>query len=374
MELLHDEALAEFRQRARGWLEANAPGGPRPTDDAAARAFDCEWQRRQYEGGWAGVAWPKEYGGQGLSPLRQMIWYEELVRAGAPSMGSFTVALGHAGPTIIARGTPEQQAEYLPRILRGETPWCQGFSEPGSGSDLASLRTRAVIDGDDLVINGSKIWTSFAHLADYQELLVRTDPDAPKHKGISWVIVPMDAPGLTVRRIRTIDGHAHFCECFYDDVRVPLANVVGELNDGWRVAMSTLSFERGMGYLASRLTVINEVDELIELARGRGLLEDSGIAAELALVKAEASAVHALGYDGVSSTARPELVAAVNQVFNGELGKRLDRLATDILGADGLERGRWTTAYLGSFPQTIAGGSKDIQKNILGERVLGLPR
>jgi alkylation response protein AidB-like acyl-CoA dehydrogenase len=231
-----------------------------------------------------------------------------------------------------------------------------------------------VIDGDELMVNGSKIWTSFAHQADYQELLVRTDPDAPKHKGISWVILPMDTPGLTVRRIRTIDGNAHFCECFYDDVRVPLANVVGELNDGWRVAMSTLSFERGMGYLASRLTVINEVDRLVEEARSRGLLGDARIAEQLAFVRAEATAVHALGYDGVTGTSRPELVAAVNQVFNGELGKRIDRLATDILGSDGLESGGWTTGYLSSFPATIAGGTKDIQKNILGERVLGLPR
>jgi alkylation response protein AidB-like acyl-CoA dehydrogenase len=374
MKLVDDKALAEFREEARTWIAENAPTEPRPSDDIEARHFDCAWQNRQYEGGWAGVAWPEEYGGRGLSPLQQMIWYEEMVRAGAPSTGSFTVALGHAGPTIIARGTAEQQAEYLPKILKGETPWCQGFSEPGSGSDLASLRTRGVIDGDELVVNGSKIWTSFAHQADYQELLVRTDPDAPKHKGISWVILPMDTPGLTVRRIRTIDGNAHFCECFYDDVRVPLANVVGELNDGWRVAMSTLSFERGMGYLASRLTVINEVDRLVEEAHSRGLLEDARIAEQLAFVRAEATAVHALGYDGVTGTSRPELVATVNQVFNGELGKRIDRLATDILGSDGLERGAWTTGYLASFPATIAGGTKDIQKNILGERVLGLPR
>jgi alkylation response protein AidB-like acyl-CoA dehydrogenase len=289
-------------------------------------------------------------------------------------MGSFTVALGHAGPTIIGRGTPEQKAAYLPRILRGETPWCQGFSEPGAGSDLASLRTRAVIDGDDLVISGSKIWTSFAHVSDFQELLVRTDPDAPRHKGLSWVIVPMDIDGLTIRRIRTIDGASGFCECFYDDVRVPLTNVVGALNDGWSVAMHTLSIERGMGFLASRLTVAGDVDRLMAEAEARDLLTDSRIASELAAVRAQARAVHALGYDGVSASANTEIVAAVNRVFYGELLQRVGRLAVDILGPDALESNPWSMAYLESLSRTIASGTKEIQKNILAERVLGLPR
>lgn len=374
MDLLKDPEITAFREEARTWLEENAPREERPADDLQAREFDRAWQRLQFEGGWAGVAWPKEYGGSGLSPLQQMIWYEEMVRADAPSMGSFTVALGHAGPTIIARGTEEQQEAYLQRIIGGDTPWCQGFSEPGSGSDLASLRTRATIEGDELVVNGQKIWTSFAHIADFQELLVRTDPDAPKHRGISWVVLDMKTPGLTVRPIRTIDGNAHFCECFYDDVRIPLANVVGGLNNGWQVAMSTLSFERGMGYLQSRLTIITRVDRLIAEARRRNVLTDDRIAWQLAHLRAEATAVHALGYDGVVTKARPELVAAVNQVFNGELDKELYRVALEVLQVDGLERDPWTAGYLGSFPATIAGGSKDIQKNIVGERVLGLPR
>jgi alkylation response protein AidB-like acyl-CoA dehydrogenase len=374
MDLLTDPATTAFREEARTWLEANKPSEARPEDDLESREFDRAWQRTQYEGGWAGVAWPKEFGGRGLSPLQQMIWYEEMVRSGAPSTGCFTVALGHAGPTIIANGTEEHQALYLDRIISGDTPWCQGFSEPGSGSDLASLRTRAEIDGDELVVNGSKIWTSFAHQADFQELLVRTDPDAPKHKGISWVVLDMKTPGLEVRRIKTIDGNAHFCECFYDNVRIPLKNIVGPINEGWRVAMSTLSFERGMGYLQSRLTIINEIDKLIEVARQRKLLDNEKIAFELAYLRAEAVAVHALGYDGVAAMARPELIAGVNQVFNGELSKGIARLAVEIYGSDSLERNDWGQRYLGSFPATIAGGSKDIQKNILGERVLGLPR
>ncbi|MCW2538406.1 MAG: putative acyl-CoA dehydrogenase [Frankiales bacterium] len=374
MDLLTDPTITAFREEARTWLEENKPTEARPHDDQAAREFDRAWQHKQYEGGWAGVAWPEEFGGRGLAPLQQMIWYEEMVRAGAPSTGSFTVALGHAGPTIMANGTKEQQALYLDRIISGDTPWCQGFSEPGSGSDLASLRTRAVIDGDELVVNGQKIWTSYAHIADFQELLVRTDPEAPKHKGITWVVMAMDTPGLTVRPIQTIDGNAHFCECFYDDVRIPLANVVGGLNNGWRTAMSTLSFERGMGYLQSRLTIINEVDKLIEEARQRKLLENDRIAYELAHIRAQAVTVHALGYDGVAATSQPELMSSVNQIFNGELSKSLARIAIEIQGDDGLERTEWNGRYLGSFPATIAGGSKDIQKNILGERVLGLPR
>lgn len=375
MRAIHStDELSSFREEARTWIEENKPRTSRPEDDAAAREFDCAWQHQQFTGGWAGVGWPAEHGGRGLSPQEQMVWYEELVEADAPGMGAFTVALGHAGPTIIGRGTDEQKRNYLPRILRGETPWCQGFSEPGSGSDLASLRTRATVDGDELVINGSKIWTSFAHVADFQELLVRTDPEASRHRGLSWVIVPMDSAGLTVRRIRTIDGEAGFCECFYDDVRVPLANVVGGLHDGWSVAMYTLAIERGLGFLSTRLEVIRSVERLIEEARRRDRLTDTRIAAELAAVRAQAAAIRALGYDGISATARPELVGAVNRVFYGELRQRVARLAVDLLGPDGLQSNPWSTAYLESLSFTIASGTKEIQKNILGERVLGLPR
>lgn len=374
MELIDSTSLRDFRDEARTWLEENTLREPRPDEDFAGAEFDKQWQKIQYDGGWAGVAWPKEAGGRGLSPVELLVWYEELARAQAPGAGCFLVAIGHAGPTIIAQGTPEQQATHLQPILRGEAPWCQGFSEPGAGSDLASLRSRAEIDGDELVINGSKIWTSFGHLATYQEMLVRTDPDAPKHKGISWVVVPMDAPGLEVRRIRTIDGEAHFCECFYTDVRIPVANVVGGLNNGWSVAMTTLSNERGMGYLSARLRGIQRVDELVALAKSLGRDKDERIRYELAWLRAQIVAIHALGYDGSNPTERPELIAAVNQVFEGELSKTIVRLAMEIRGVDAIANDEWSHGYLGGWPSTIAGGSKDIQKNILGERVLGLPR
>ncbi|QLL08730.1 acyl-CoA dehydrogenase family protein [Mycobacterium vicinigordonae] len=374
MHAVDDSGLRSFRDEARTWLHENVPTEPRPQGDSAARQYDCAWQRRQFDGGWAGVAWPRSFGGRGLSPLQQVIWIEEMVRADAPGMGSFTVALGHAGPTIIHHGDSEQQQTYLPSILKGESPWCQGFSEPNSGSDLASLRTAALLDGDHFVVNGQKKWTSFAAIADFQELLVRTDPHAPKHQGISWLIVDMHSPGITVRPITTLDGQAEFADVFYDEVRVPLKNVVGGLNQGWKVAMTTLGFERGTGYLANRLRLRNDVDKLIDEARARGALKDDRIAFELANIRAEATAVQALGYEGVTSDAQVDLLACVNQVFHAELAKRLHRAALEVIGNDALVRNDTTTRYFTSLPETILGGTKDIQKNILGERVLGLPR
>jgi alkylation response protein AidB-like acyl-CoA dehydrogenase len=232
--------------------------------------------------GWAGIAWPREYGGRGASLMEQLIWYEEYARAGAPDISTLFVGLNHAAPTLIACGSEEQKAHHLPRILRGDVIWCQGFSEPNAGSDLASLQTRAVIDGDHLVVTGQKIWTSFAHIAEFQELLVRTDPEAPRHRGITWVICPMNAPGIEIRPITTLTGGSDFCEVFYDAVRIPLANVVGQLNDGWRVAMATLSFERGTAFLSEQVRIARRMDELIATARAAGKHADQEIARRLA--------------------------------------------------------------------------------------------
>src|SRR5215475_11812252 len=257
-----------FRAEARAWLAKNAPKTQPPEHDLKARSeFDRAWQRTLFEAGYAGISWPKEYGGRGASLMEQLIWYEEFARAGAHEPSTLFVGLNHGGPTLIACGSEEQKSFHLPKILGGDTVWCQGFSEPGAGSDLGGLSTRAVIDGDELVVSGQKIWTSFAQIAEYQELLVRTDPDAPKHKGISWVIWPMNAKGITIRPIRTMAGHQDFCEVFYDEVRIPRANVVGKLNDGWRVAMSTLSFERGTAFLSEQVRLTRLVDQLIEMAR-----------------------------------------------------------------------------------------------------------
>jgi alkylation response protein AidB-like acyl-CoA dehydrogenase len=389
VELRFSPAEEAFRAEARAWLEANKPRTPRPRDLRARRDYDLAWQRRMYEGGWAGIAWPREYGGRGATLMEQLVWFEEYARAGAPENSTLFVGLNHAGPTLVACGTPEQKAYHLPRIIRGDVVWCQGFSEPNAGSDLASLQTRAVIDGDDLVVNGQKIWTSFGHVAEFQELLVRTDPEAPRHRGISWVICPMDAPGIDIRPITTLVGESDFCEVFYDNVRIPLANVVGQLNDGWRVAMATLSFERGTAFLSEQVRLARRVDELIAVARttsgpsGRRALDDDEIARRLARARAEVDAMRAMSYRSISLAARtgmPGAEASVIRLFFSELIQRIDVLAMDIVGPGAAEAtedsdaARWVHSYLTGLSQTIGGGTKDIQRNIIGDRYLGLPR
>src|SRR6185503_13008360 len=268
VEIRFSAAEEAFRAEARAWLAANVPRErPARTDLKGRRAFDLAWQRRLFEAGWAGISWPKEYGGRGASLMEQLVWFEEYARAGAPEITTTFVGLNHAGPTLIACGSEEQKAFHLPRILKGEVVWCQGFSEPNAGSDLASLQTRAVIDGDHLVVNGQKIWTSFGQIAEFQELLVRTDPTEPRHKGITWVICRMDTPGIDIRPITTLTGDHDFCEVFYDNVRVPLKNIVGQINDGWRVAMATLSFERGTAFLSEQVRLSRRIEELAGVAR-----------------------------------------------------------------------------------------------------------
>ena len=252
-----------FREEARTWLRDHLPTEERPPEGAEMREFDLAWQRTLYDGGWAGINWPTEYGGRGLTDIQQMIWYEEFAKADPPfTLNNSCTFVGnlHGGPTLIVNGDEEQKGTYLPRILRGEEVWCQGFSEPGAGSDLAGLSTRAEIDGDELVVTGQKTWTSYAHVADVQELLVRTDPIAPKHKGITWVICDMRTPGIEIREIRTMSHVTDFCEVFYDEVRIPLKNVVGGINNGWRTAMSTLSFERGTAFMADQVELASTVE------------------------------------------------------------------------------------------------------------------
>lgn len=389
MDLDFSAEQVEFRDQVRTWLAENAPRGVRPTGPAI-REYDLSWQRTQWEAGWAGIAWPKEYGGRGLSLLEQLIWYEEYGRAGLPSIDACFVGLNHAGPTLMTRATEEQKAAHLRPILRGEVVWCQGFSEPGAGSDLAALSTRADIDGDDLVVTGQKIWTSFARDADWQELLVRTDRSGSKHHGITWVICDMHSPGIDVRSIETMDGDAEFCEVFYDEVRIPVANVVGEINDGWSVAMSTLSFERGTAFTASQVRLATFVEQLIELAEQRPgpdgrrkAIADEELARRLAMVRAEVAALRGMTYVNISRSARtgtPGPEGSMVKTFYADLVKQVARLAMDILGDDALQLisrwfpGGWTGYFLYSFSQSIGGGTSEIQRNIIGDRVLGLPR
>jgi alkylation response protein AidB-like acyl-CoA dehydrogenase len=376
-----------FRDRARTWLRENVPAEKRPFDGVEQRAFDRAWQLKQYEGGWAGVSWPKEYGGRGLSLVQQLIWHEEYAMAGAPSSVSSTyVGLSHAGPTLIARGTDTQKAFHLEKILTGEATWCQGFSEPGAGSDLASLRTSGVVDGDHLVINGQKIWTSFAHLTDYQELLIRTGKGEKKHWGLTWIIGKMTLPGVDIRPIKTITGDHHFSEVFYDNVRIPLSNVVGEVNDGWSVAMTTLGFERGTASITHQIELARFIEELISLAaettrKGRPLLQYDDVRLKLAEIRAEVAGLRALTYATVSRAIRedgpPGAEGSIVRLFHTELLKKATRLAMDMLRPEALgQMHRWNIEheYLDAFSATIAGGSSEIQRNIIGERALGLPR
>ena len=368
---------ADFRDEVRTWLQDHVPSEPRPFDGPEMRAFDVEWQRAQHAAGWAGIAWPEEYGGRGLSLVEQLIWHEEYAGAGGPDVGVNFVGLNHGGPTLIARGSDAQKEHHLPLILRADAIWCQGFSEPEAGSDLAALRTRGEIDGDAIVVTGQKIWTSYAQHAQHQELLVRTDPDAPKHKGITWMICPMDSPGIDIRPIETMDGSRDFCEVFYDEVRVPVANVVGELHKGWGVAMSTLAFERGTAFAAHQVRLAEQIERIIGLAPS----DDDELAARLATARAEVAALRAMTYLAVSRNLRADLPGAegsIIRVYFAELRQRVAALALDVLGPEALalseSRDGFTRDYLYSYAETIGGGTAEIQREIIGERVLGLPK
>jgi len=378
-----------FRDEVRTWLRANVPKETLPPVGDEQVAFMKAWQKKQYDAGWAGISWPVEYGGRGLPLVRQVIWYEEYARANGPDASVLFVGLNHGGPTLIVRGSEEQKSFHLPKILKGEVIWCQGFSEPGAGSDLASLRTRGVIDGDHLVVNGQKIWTSSAQFADYQELLVRTDPEMSKHRGITWIICDMKLPGITVRPIESIDGEYHNCEVFYDNVRIPLANVVGQVNDGWRVALSTLSFERGTAFMEMQLRLAETLDGVITLARetpgadGRPLIKDGELASELGRLKGEVAALRAMTYMSASRGLRQDMPGPEGTylaLMYAELKQAVSRCAVDILGPRALERPlkldpeEWVHYYLRAFAATIGGGTSEIRRNIIGERVLGLPR
>ena len=370
------DSAQEFRGVARTWLAENVPTEDRPHGGAALVEFDVAWQRRQFEAGWAGIDWPAEFGGRGLSALEQIIWYEELAYAGAPHKSVLTAGLNQIGQTIMLCGNDDQKKQYLPGILDGSVIWCQGFSEPDAGSDLASLRTTAAVTEDELIINGSKVWCSYGPFARMQGALVRTDPAEPRHRGLSWVVVDLQTPGVTVRPIETIDGNAEFAEVFYDDVRVPRENVVGELGKGWGVALSTLALERGPAFLDAKLAMLTELDSLAQFGAEKGLFADAGLAREFAEVRAGAAAIRAMAYQLVSPGTVGGSTATAGTSFSlhsNELRQRLSRLAVRMVGA-GAEEGPWTTTWLNDFCATIAGGTSDIQRNVIGERVLGLPR
>ncbi len=385
-----------FRAELRAWLDETLPTLPPepPFEDwTAKRAYDTGWQRRLFDAGYAGVSWPAEYGGRGSTPSEELIFLSETERAGAPYVGCCFVSTLHAGPTIAAEGTPEQRARYLPAILRGDDVWCQGFSEPEAGSDLASLRTRAVRDGDHYVVTGQKIWTSHAQVADYCELLVRTDPDSPsKHRGITWMVMPMDSPGITVVPMRTLTGESEFSEMFLDEVRIPVENVVGAENDGWRVAMVTFGFERGTAFVSELLGSMRLLADLVEIAKttplGAGTAwDDAGIRRDLTVVAAELDAQWALTKRNVSRAARhgsPGVGGSIFKLAYHETRERMGEVAMQVLGRARLALGDPTersARHLDHVQQrlyalslSIAAGTSQIQRNIVGERMLGLPK
>ena len=389
MDLNFSAADNEFREQVRSWLAENKPTERRPRALSEMREFDLAWQRLQYDAGWAGIGWPSAFGGRDLPLTQQLIWYEEYARTGLPPIDSRFVGISHAGPTLIARGNDEQRSAHLEKILRGDVIWCQGFSEPEAGSDLASLRTRGIVDGEHLIVSGQKIWTSFAPVADYQELLIRTNPDVPKHKGITWVICDMHLPGIDVRPIRTLDSGHEFAEVFYDEVRIPLSSVVGDIDNGWSVAMSTLSFERGTAFTISQVQLSSNVERLIELAashrsvNGRPMIEDDSIIHRLARARADVAALRALTYLNISRNVRspqPGPEGSMLKVEDARLLQEVCRLAIDILGPRALElveeeaETYWVERQLLAYSSSIGGGTSEIQKNIIAERVLGLPR
>ena len=369
-------SISTFRRDARRWLEANVPSEPSPEDGPASREYVLAWQRTQARGGWAGIAWPQAVGGRGLSVLEQIVWFEEYARAAAPSpLNASFVGLNHAGPTLIACGTPQQKAFHLPRILAGEVIWCQGFSEPGAGSDLASLKTRGRVEGDELVIDGQKIWSSFADIADWQELLIRTDAEAKTSAALTWVICSMSTPGITVRPIRTMAGPRKYCEVFYDSVRVPLSNVVGGVNNGWATAMSTLSFERGTAALALLIGLTLKVEKLLAACPA----DRRELRLRLARLRAEGASIRATTYRFAldCENAVPDASGSMIRLSFAEFAQRVTAAAIDLYGIDAPEvvgMHGWGHDYLDAFSETIAGGTAEIQRNIIAERVLGLPK
>lgn len=393
MDLRYTEEEEAFRAELRSWLAdvlASVPPEPPVEHWDARRVWDTAWQRMLFDAGYAGINWPAEYGGRGATPTEHLIFLEETEHARAPYVGMNFVGLLHAGPTLIVEATPEQKTAHLPGILRGDHVWCQGFSEPSAGSDLAALQCRAIRDGDDYVIDGQKIWTSFAHVADYCEMLVRTDPDVPKHRGITWLILPMGLPGMDVRPLRTMDGGIEFSEVFFDEVRVPVSNRVGDENDGWRVAMTTLSFERGTAFVSEMLQTMELVHDLSELAkhvtrRSRLAWDDDGLRRDLAKLSAELDALWALTRRNISEASRTGLVGAGGNVFKlaytdlrhrlGELSMHLlERASLSLDDIDELTSGRHVQGRIHGLKMTIAAGTSQVQRNIIAERLLGLPK
>ena len=391
MDLTYTPAQEQLRRRVRAWLARNLPRRERRNrsveyGDAARLPAAKAWQRRLYEAGYVAMGWPREYGGRGADILEQTIVEDELVRARAPGLiGLLGVQM--VGPTLIQWGTDEQKRRFLPPILTAEELWCQGYSEPDAGSDLASLRTRAELDGDEFVVNGQKVWTSYAHLADWMFCLVRTNPSAPRHHGISYLLIDMHSPGITVRPLVQITGDAGFNEVFFADVRVPRRNLVGALDQGWQVANSTLKHERHMlGSTARTQQLLNGVIRLARLRRQSGHGDDLVMRQRLADLAARVETMRLDAYRQMTDEVRgraPGIGASITKLASTELNHDLARFALALLGSYGplaagtrgvVDEGLWPYELMFTLGMVIGGGTSQIQKNIISERGLGMPR
>ena len=397
MDFAYSEREEGFQRELREWLAVNLAEHRKrfpPSDDELTlhpdKAFDSSlaWHKRMHAGGWVGVHWPKEYGGRGASLIEQMIFTEELIAAGAPP-GVNTIGLAMVGPAVIHHGTEAQRRRWLPPILSADEIWCQGFSEPGAGSDLANLSTRAIENGDAFVVSGQKVWTSNAHRSHYCILLVRTDPQAPKHKGISCLLVDMKSPGITIRPLVQITGDAEFNEVFFDQVRVPRANLLGPKNGGWNVAITILMYERMA--IGSSVILYYYIERLLNLARhaprdGEVAARDPLLRQELAQIYLEGRALRFTGLRYITRQLRGEAPGPEGSVLKltlTETYKKMAEAATRIVGPYNQlwkgtewapEGGRWAFQALFALRFGIAGGTTEVQKNIVGERILGLPK
>jgi len=393
MDLSFTPEQEAFRRSVRGWIKTNLP--QRDKDGSGIEYGDPKriaemkaWQRKLYNAGYVAMGWPKEYGGQGADVVQQTIVNEELLLGRAPGLIGM-MGIQMVGPTLIQFGTEAQRRRYLPKILSAEEIWCQGYSEPGAGSDLAALKTRAELIGDEFIVNGQKVWTSNAQYADWMFCLVRTDPEAPKHRGISYLLIDMTTPGITVRPLIQMTGDPGFNEVFFEDVRVPRCNLIGELNQGWTVANATLAHERNM--LGSTTRTQQMLHGVLRLARsrqryGRPAADDPVIRQRLAdlMIRVEAMRYHA--FRQLTDTIKqrpPGIGASVNKLVSTELNHDIAGLAMEIMGSYGslarksrhvIDRGTWPIEFMFTLGLIIGGGTSQIQKNIISERGLGMPR
>jgi alkylation response protein AidB-like acyl-CoA dehydrogenase len=380
-----------FRKEVRQWLERNLPDDLRGRGFAASRAGREEvarlrdWQKTMYGAGYVGMDWPRQFGGRGATLVEQIILYQEMSRAESPQFVN-RGGLSMLGPTLMKYGTPAQQQRFLPRILTADDLWCQGFSEPNAGSDLANLQTRAVREGDEFVVNGQKVWTSMAHVADWCFLLVRTDPAAPRHKGISFLLVDMNSPGITVRPLRQMTGEAEFNEVFFDNVRVPIENLVHRLNEGWAVAITTLAYERDLLTFIRHISLRTAVHRLVRLVQEHGRAQDPLVRQKIAAIWIGEQALQLSAYRSLTRILRggqPGAEGSTSKLYWSQLDQDLAQVATEVIGpaaqlgpgaAWAPDEGQWEFYALLAQASGIRAGTSEILRNILGERVLGLPK